>query len=318
MATDSRLIGGVQGGPRSVMSETQQKIVPLTKYVAALTIDPYFEVNRALVNIRSTLEQIRPDFHHEGSVDEVLKQLPGRFSGQANLPLESFENMPLRVVGYSKRDRAVNVFQLRGLQVDRKTHSTFQPGVDWFGFTDIATRLVHGNTNLAKEFGIDPGQPIEYRIPTLVMSINDAIDLAEMLVHTTATFGKFVQAFGPPGEEARPVPIEVGGPVQSAVITPAGFSWVRTPNWAIPPSLPSSVAGVSEDLSDFPEELRNDLFEDLAKELEASGSGNSGTDKFDGSDKSDSSGETAINPSSPPEDNKPDGDSPDETETKDD
>ncbi len=110
-------------------------------------------------------------------------------------------------------------------------HSTAMRGIDWFGYTSIATRgLLKG---LDESLDADErGLGAEFIISTPLMSLNDALDLAETFVQTTATFAKYVRGIQlAHAETAEPVveslALVVGGEVQSAVVRPGGFEWVK-------------------------------------------------------------------------------------------
>jgi hypothetical protein len=156
--------------------------------------------------------------------------LPGRFLSAAGVAAEQVGDLAIKLIGYSDADRAVKVVMLDGLANPSALHSTVETGVDWFGFVDIVSRLVKGQPAITVE-GIEPAPPIEYLIPTQLMSLADALALAETLVQTTTVFGRFVHAVIPPGRAPEPISIPVGGTVQSAVVRPAGFEWVRRPDW---------------------------------------------------------------------------------------
>lgn len=230
IAADSRLQASVREGPPSIMSETQQKIVPLSTFVTALTPDPYLLGPDVAVNARATFERIRPDLPRDAKLDELLDELPGRFLSAAGVNSNQVEGLAVKLIGYSDADRAVKVVGLDGLADPQPLHSTVETGVDWFGFVDIVSRLVKGQTAISVE-GLDPAPPIEYLIPTQLMSLSDALSLAETLVQTTTVFGRFVHAVIPPGQAPEPVSIPVGGAVQSAVVRPSGFEWVKRPDW---------------------------------------------------------------------------------------
>lgn len=230
IAADSRLQASVREGPPSIMSETQQKIVPLSTYVTALTPDPYLLGPEIAVNARATFERIRPDLPRDAKLDDLVDELPGRFLSAAGVSADQVGDLAVKLIGYSDLDKAVKVVMLDGLADPKALHSTRETGIDWFGFVDIVSRLVKGQTAIGIK-GLDPSPPIEYLIPTQLMSLADALALAETLVQTTTVFGRFVHAVIPPGQAPEPISIPVGGAVQSAIVRPGGFEWVRRPDW---------------------------------------------------------------------------------------
>ncbi len=212
------------------MSETQQKIVQLTPHVIALTIDPYQNVGNDLINVRSVLEQTRLDLQPSAKLEDVLDQLPGLFMSRVGRDTGAYDDVQLRFVGYSDEDRVVKVMLMAGLNgPPQELHSTINTGIDWFGFADIATRLVKGHTRLVPPD--QRGSEVEFLIPTAMMSIRDALDLAETLVRTTSTFGRFVRGILSDGR-ATAQQIPVGGEVQLAVVRQQGVEWVRRPAWS--------------------------------------------------------------------------------------
>lgn len=240
-AADSRLEAGVGEGPPAVMSDTQQKIVPLSPLVAALIPETHVLSPELTLNVRSVLDQLRPDLARDAKLEEIISELPGRFVTAAGIDRERAAAIQLKIIGYSEKERAVQVIKLDGLSNAETLHSTTNPGVDWFGFVDVATRVVRGVSSLAK---LDRDAHPQYLIPTPLMSLEDAIDLAETLVGTTAIIGKFVRAVIVDGK-AQPVSFAVGGMVQSAVLTTSGFRWVSKPQW-----IASSATGLPIDPRD--------------------------------------------------------------------
>lgn len=243
VATDSRVLAGMLGGPEVPMSDTQQKIVPISTNVAVLAIDPYYLDGDVQVNVRSTLEQIRPDIPRSATLEEVLSELPGRFRSAAGVTADSDHEITLRLIGYSQEQRAVRVVNLPGLKDPVEMHSTALPGIDWFGFVDIATRLIKGTSTVVVD-GATTGDEIEFLVPVPMMSLDDALDLAETLVETTVTFGKFVKGVGAKGK-MQSLQIPVGGRVQSAVVRPDGFRWVNEPVWSVKPPQPFPELGAN-------------------------------------------------------------------------
>lgn len=233
VATDSRVVAEVSGGPPAIMSDTQQKIVPLSSHVVVLTIDPYLISGQVIVNTRAVLEQIVPDMPPNAKLEEVMSELPGRFAAAAGHSREELSEITLRVVGYNEDERSVSVVLLNGLaSTPELMHSTSNPGLDWFGYIDIATRLVKGNTSVDVP-DTEKGPEVELFIPTALMSLDDALDLAETLVNTSATFARVVRGLSVPGSGLQPFQIPVGGPVQSAVVRADGIRWVKQPRWAV-------------------------------------------------------------------------------------
>jgi hypothetical protein len=213
------------------MSDTQQKIVRLSDFVAAVIPEPHFLTQAVAVNIRSGLQHVSSDIHGTAKLDEVARELPGRFCTAVGVDRSELNLMSLKLVGLSETDRTVKVLSADGFsEPPQQMHSTAQPGIDWFGEGEIATRIIKGNSGISVE-GVEAGPQIEFFIPTSVMSITDAVDVAQTLVETTATVAKFVQAVIRPNQDAQPFRIDVGGAVHAAVVRSSGFSWVLRPPW---------------------------------------------------------------------------------------
>lgn len=227
------------GSSPAQMSDTQQKIVPMGPYVAVLAIDPLHLSEDLQINVRSVLEQIRPDMPPDATLEQILNELPGRFKSAAGVPDDRDSEITLRIVGYSEKERSVKVMLLEGLSSEsRPLHSTKVPGLDWFGYVDIASRLVRGVSQLKRDDAPGPETISEYIVPAALMSLDDALNLAETLVDVTATFGKFVRGVTVDGEPQF-LQIPVGGRIQSAVVRSDGFHWVKEPVWAVkPPRFP--------------------------------------------------------------------------------
>lgn len=238
IAADSRVSAGLGESDPVVMSDTQEKIVPLSQMVAAVLPDPYADASRGVLNLRRLLEQVRPDLPPNAMAEATLNELPGRLASRGGLTDDDCASIHLRLVAYSDEDRAVKVFLLEGLkETPKEMHSTLNPGLDWFGFVEIASRIVNGRSAFVADDVPDQAEGWAFDIPTPLMSLPDAIDLAETLVDTTATFAKYVRALRRPGDQqSHGIAIPVGGPTQTAIVTPTGFEWVRRPNpWTFTP-----------------------------------------------------------------------------------
>lgn len=235
-ASDSRIQAAVQDGPPVVMSDSQQKIVQIAPRVAAVVPEPLFSTSSGhLVNLRSLLQDVSADLPPRCTLEQALDELPGRLASRMDLGHEDKSQAQLRLVGFSDTDRTVKVAILEGLDAEPSyRHTTANPGLDWFGYVDIADRIVNGVSVIGQDGRPEPSYG--YNIPTPLMSLQDAIDLAETLVQTTATFAKFVRLVNPPGgAEPQPWSIPAGGAVQSAVVTRDGFAWVKRPPGPVMP-----------------------------------------------------------------------------------
>jgi hypothetical protein len=149
--------------------------------------------------------------------------------------LPSKPSLGLIVAGYSAGDDLAEAWQIEiiGGECSEPTRLSSREDVSltWRGQPEAITRLIMGHgTGLAtvlSELGVPDDQlgPAMERIrrslqaPLLEapMPVQDAIDLAEFLAHTTIMFSRF-----------SPGAATVGGPIQIAAITKhEGFKWIR-------------------------------------------------------------------------------------------
>lgn len=113
-----------------------------------------------------------------------------------------------------------------------------QAGITWSGQPEAISRLVLGHSPQLRSVLADLGAPadqldtvmgvVAQRLQTFLwtapMPIQDAIDLAEFLVHCTVMYSRF---------EAGPQ--SVGGPIEVSAITKhEGFKWVRRKHYYEP------------------------------------------------------------------------------------
>lgn len=228
VVTDSQVVGGFAGGPPSVLSHSADHIAVIGRRVIVASAGTPF-VQTASGNYRSTksiLETIGKDFPGEETlVEDVCSTLAARFKTEAGIGEENPEvaaHIDLVVCGYDK-SKVGRVFFLDGLGEPQERHSTVSPGIDWFGPIDVISRLIHG---------VDPRLEdvprVEYIIPYHVLSLWDAADLGRSLVAATIEIGRFVRAVLPPKQkEPLPFLVPAGGPIDVAVVTPAGAEWIR-------------------------------------------------------------------------------------------
>ncbi len=120
--------------------------------------------------------------------------------------------------------------------IKRKANAPDQYGCSWTGQTELVQRVIKGFDpripgsaamgqfvqQIGEEVFKEQLAPLEYQINWAAMTLQDAIELAQLLIDTTAAIQRFSvgTGFGPdfPG---------VGGPVDIAVILPEldGFRW---------------------------------------------------------------------------------------------
>ena len=174
------------------------------------------------------------------SIEEVANKLR-EFLDEEVAKLSQTEPKPsigIMLGGYSKGATLGEAWELsiqNGVSTSlQRIRQQGDVGINWGGQQEAISRLVHGvSPRLAGELVklVRPA-PQPDQITQLVsslqlalqaplafapMPIQDAIELAEWLVHTTEMFSRFM-----------PGPQSVGGPIEIAAITKyEGFKWVR-------------------------------------------------------------------------------------------
>ena len=172
------------------------------------------------------------------TIGGVAKQLGEFLMGEANKlpPGAPQPTLGLFLAGYSTDSRLGERWALHiengQAQPPQKLHQLEEAGINWGGEGGEAiSRLVLGFAgvlpNEVKKMVKSPDaadQLLKVLLPQLQapiifapMPIQDAIDLAEFLVHTAIQFSRFL-----------PGPQVVGGPIEIAAITKhEGFKWIR-------------------------------------------------------------------------------------------
>lgn len=97
--------------------------------------------------------------------------------------------MKLILAGFTKRKIGkVAVYGLEGEIQER--HATDNPGADWFGYSDVITRLIKGSGE-------------EYSIPWGLMPLQDAVDVAVSLIKITIAVSRWTYGVIRPDTSAR-------------------------------------------------------------------------------------------------------------------
>jgi 20S proteasome alpha/beta subunit len=180
-----------------------------------------------IINVQRSDNQLHFSFQNpQGIVEEI------------NAGLDPIEVI---VAGYNQ-DGSHQVFSCRIPGQVQKLRDSYeidkQYGSSWIGQGDVITRIVLGfdgrivNTNFVKEALGRIGeqevqkqlQGMEYNIQWGTMTLQDAVDFATLLIHTTSAIQRFSDGINAdPGDMPG-----VGGPIDVAVITPdRGFVWVK-------------------------------------------------------------------------------------------
>jgi 20S proteasome alpha/beta subunit len=180
-----------------------------------------------IINVQRSDNQLHFTFQNpQGIVEEI------------NAGLDPIEVI---VAGYNQ-DGSHQVFSCRIPGPVQKLRDSYeidkQYGSSWIGQGDVITRIILGfdgrivNTNFVKEALGRIGeqevqkqlQGMEYNIQWGTMTLQDAVDFATLLIHTTSAIQRFSDGINAdPGDMPG-----VGGPIDVAVITPdRGFVWVK-------------------------------------------------------------------------------------------
>lgn len=180
-----------------------------------------------IINVQRNDNQVHFSFQNpQGIVEEI------------NAGLDPVEVL---VAGFNK-DGSHQVFSCRVPGQVQKLRDSYefdkQYGSSWIGQGDVITRIVLGfdgrivNTSFVKDALGRLGesnvqkqlQGLEYNIQWGTMTLQDAIDFATLMIHTTSAIQRFSDGINAdPGDMPG-----VGGPIDVAVITPDhGFVWVK-------------------------------------------------------------------------------------------
>ncbi len=226
-----------------------EKIENLTIKEIAKKLHDFFEekyhyqdlVKKAPKQLRKQLElqgvkviEIKP---HDKFVELKIQEA----SGQIRKTKWSPDKLALTIAGYNPdNSHAVYISYTPG-EIQEKRNSNVKKkeyGASWTGQIDVVARIVLGRDPRTIELLtmsglLSPQAPgknvqktfagLEYAIGWGTMTLQDALDFARLMIETTSAIQKFSDGIlmnpgGIPG---------VGGPIDSAVITPdKGFAWV--------------------------------------------------------------------------------------------
>ncbi len=180
-----------------------------------------------IINVQRNDNQIHFTFQNpQGIVEEI------------NASLDPIEVL---VAGFNQ-DGSHQVFSCRIPGQMQKLRDSYeidkQYGSSWIGQGDVITRIVLGfdgrivNLDFVKDSLKTRGesevqkqlQGMEYNIQWGTMTLQDAVDFATLMIHTTSAIQRFSDGINAdPGDMPG-----VGGPIDVAVITPdRGFVWVK-------------------------------------------------------------------------------------------
>lgn len=177
------------------------------------------------------------------SVEETAKRLGAHLHQQYRFAVEQGLSKPvpegnyavaLMVGGYdpgSRSGRTYEVYVPEGEYYERQSTDN-KPGMSWRGNVTVVTRLIRGHDPRLIELegvtselraALDKA-PLEFNIDYWAMALQDAVDLATLLVHTTVQMLRFSDGI----TMAPGASVNCGGPVDVAVAEPGeSVRWVQ-------------------------------------------------------------------------------------------
>ena len=240
-AADSRQTFRNAKGDVRVSSDNGQKLMQVGPRAAAVTYGWAFLLGRS---IQSHITDYKISLGDKvPSIEELAKGLGEYLTKQYNDHIEKQFDKPvpdgnyalaLLVGGYDpgdKNGRVYEVFVPKG--ENYVVHSTVDKvGSGWRGQTTVIARLLKGYDVRIRELnGFAPDldkalgeSKLDYNVDYWSMPLQDAVDFATFLVHTTIQMQRFSDGIMlAPGDSAN-----CGGPIDVAVIDPNdGFRWVQ-------------------------------------------------------------------------------------------
>lgn len=223
-----------------VVSDSHQKLMAIGK-VGLATFGTAFVLGRSTYSwVQDFLFELKTKNTAALTVDQVLAEFRAFFGPKVveHRKTEQGAVVGFLVAGYDASGVG-RIFLLvfpDGTSVER-TNTKDRTGITWQGETDTIQRIVLG-VDMERFFQLQQYRdlenerkkqireglgPLEYTIFYDFMSLQDALDLASFLVQATVTMQRF--SFGTHGNVGA-LP-DVGGPVDSLVITPDGLRWVH-------------------------------------------------------------------------------------------
>lgn len=240
-AGDSRQTYTNARGDVRVSSDNAEKLFQLGPRAAAVTYGWAFLVGR---NIHSHVN----DFKNSTAVDalkveDLAKSLGKYLSEQYKTHIEKEYDKPvekdsyalaLLVGGYDAGDKTGKVFEVfvPGEEATLVQTTDDNVGAAWRGHTLVIGRLLKGyDPRLRDLAGFSPeltktmeDSPLDYLIDYWTMTLQDAVDLATYMVHTTIQMQRFSDGI----RMAPGVSANCGGAIDVAVIEPEnGFRWMQ-------------------------------------------------------------------------------------------
>jgi 20S proteasome alpha/beta subunit len=240
-----------------VSSDNAQKLFQLGPRHAAVTYGWAFLCNRNIhSHVNDFKSTISPDLKTEDLAVALAKYLTVQYNAHIEKEYDSAVDdknyaLALLVGGYNPGDKDGQVYEIYvpGDEAHLVQSTDAKVGAAWRGHTLVIGRLLKGYDPRLREVegfdkemtkGIDTG-PLDYLVDYWSMTMQDAIDMATFLVHTTIEMQRFSDGVRmSPGVSAN-----CGGAIDVAVIEPDnGFSWIQ--HKTLHPQRPSGIITNSE------------------------------------------------------------------------
>jgi 20S proteasome alpha/beta subunit len=223
-----------------VSSDNAQKLFQLGARHAAVTYGWAFLCNR---NIHSHVNDFKTTVAHNLTTQELANALGSYLTAQYHAHIEQKYDkavddktyaLALLVGGYDANSKVGEVYEVY-VPGDKPIliHSTTErTGAAWRGHTLIIGRMLKGFDPRLRELeGYDEkldktlqDAPLDSLIDYWAMPLQDAVDLATFLVHTTIQLQRFSDGI----RMAPGISANCGGPIEVAVVEPEnGFQWLR-------------------------------------------------------------------------------------------
>lgn len=241
LATDSRQTYTNARSDVRVSSDYAQKLFQIGPRAAAVTYGWAFLLSR---NIHSHINDYKVSLGDKAAtVEELAKGLGLYLTEQYKQHVAKEFDKPvadgnyalaLLVGGFDAGDKTGRVFEVYvpsgEYYLVRSTDE--KVGAGWRGQSTPITRLLKGyDTRINELAGFSPEldkslteAKLDYIVDYWSMTLQDAVDMATFLVHTTIQ----IQRFSDGTRMAPGAPANCGGPIEIAVIEPNnGFQWIQ-------------------------------------------------------------------------------------------
>lgn len=223
-----------------VSSDNAQKLFQLGPRHAAVTYGWAFLRNR---NIHSHVNDFKATLGDKLTTQELANALGKYLTAEYNAHVqekydaavdEKSYALALLVGGYDTENKVGQVYEVYvpGDEAILIHSTTERTGAAWRGHTLVIGRMLKGFDPRLRElegFGDAltktlESAPLDYLIDYWAMTLQDAVDLATFLVHTTIQMQRFSDGI----RMAPGISANCGGPIDVAIVEPEhGFQWLR-------------------------------------------------------------------------------------------